>query len=120
MELKVNTEEIPGSQGTATVLLGHLKSYSDMAVAVAECRSGCRCTRSLIDGLWKTKVSLMQMHKLEVRQQAGRKGREGGEAARISSDLVKWLDLGRLTCTCCMSAGHPACQVHHSGDSNRA
>lgn len=68
LELAMSTEEGPGRQGKATVYLGHLRSYAGMGLARVECRSGCTCTPTQVDGLWKQRVSLMQMHAFKVTQ----------------------------------------------------
>ena len=68
IELEVSPEESPGSRGGgATVYLGYLKSYQGMGLAFVECKSGCQCSPSHVDGLWQDRVSLMQLHAVAVR-----------------------------------------------------
>ena len=66
MELLLSTEEAPGRRGKAEVVLGHLRSYGGMGLARVECRSGCTCAPSLVDGLWRERTSLMQLHSFKV------------------------------------------------------
>ncbi|PSC75343.1 hypothetical protein C2E20_1137 [Micractinium conductrix] len=68
LELAVSTEEAPGSNGTAEVLLGHLRSYCGMGQARVECQSGCSCQPTVVEALWEERTSLLQMHQFAVTQ----------------------------------------------------
>lgn len=83
MELLLSTQEAPGKRGKASVVLGFLSSYEGMGLARVECRSGCTCAPSLVDGLWSERTSLMQLHSFKVRRWrwAGRR-RCGGPCRR--------------------------------------
>ncbi|PSC68096.1 hypothetical protein C2E20_8274 [Micractinium conductrix] len=68
LELAFSTEEAPGRRGQATVFLGHLRSYRGMGKARVTCQSGCTCAPTVVNGLWKERVSLMQMLEVTVSQ----------------------------------------------------
>lgn len=68
MELLLSTEEAAGRRGKAQVVLGYLRSYQGMGLARVECRSGCSCTPTLVDGLWDDHTSLVQMHSFQASQ----------------------------------------------------
>ena len=123
MELQVGTEESPGSRGEATVHLGYLKSYLGMGAAVAECKVGCTCKRSLMDGLWNATVSLIQMHSFQVRVGGGEQLRCGAHALPAQCTLKPALPhelLASIACPPMVPAGHPAPQLPHQGDHHRA
>lgn len=37
-----------------------------MALVRVQCASGCECKTTLVDGLWKQRTSLMQLHSFQV------------------------------------------------------
>lgn len=56
--------------GQAQVLLAHLKSYAGMGRARVECRSGCTCEPSVLEGHWGVKASMQMIHKFRASQSA--------------------------------------------------
>ncbi|KAL4423591.1 hypothetical protein ABPG77_004631 [Micractinium sp. CCAP 211/92] len=57
-----------GKKVKANIWLSYLRSYEHMGVARVECRSGCKCEPTKIDGTWKDQVSLQQIHMFRVSQ----------------------------------------------------
>ncbi|PSC72893.1 photosystem II reaction cent isoform B [Micractinium conductrix] len=72
LEMEMNTldgsSSGAGAQTKATVFLGYLRSYQGMGVARVECKRDCTCLPTRIDGRWKQRVSLTQMHEFQVSQ----------------------------------------------------
>ncbi|EFN58305.1 expressed protein [Chlorella variabilis] len=75
VELEISTQQeraVEGAQKAdaptrhATVHLGYLRSYVHMALARAECTSGCTCEPTYLDGLWAQRSSLTQIHSFEA------------------------------------------------------
>lgn len=71
IELEFSTAEgsgAPAGGSGAEVILGYLRSYQKMGLARVECRSGCTCPPSVMDGLWGDHTSLQQMHSFRASQ----------------------------------------------------
>lgn len=78
VELEVDTRQLPGqaprggsslagpSGAQAAVLVGHLRSYVGMGTAAVECRSGCSCRPSILDGTSASRVSVFKIHSFKV------------------------------------------------------
>ncbi len=66
--------ESPGNQKMAEVYLTHLKGYEGFGTASLQCVSGCICSGKgrVLDGTWKQKATLMQIHRFQVRADARR------------------------------------------------
>lgn len=73
-----------------------------MGVARVECRSGCKCDPSRIDGTWRDQVSLQQIHMFRVRgrgraglgvRQVGKPA--GAQACRLPRRQAGWRAAGR-------------------------
>ncbi|KAL4429381.1 hypothetical protein ABPG77_005155 [Micractinium sp. CCAP 211/92] len=64
--------ESPGNQKMAEVYLTHLKGYEGFGTASLQCVSGCICSGKgrVLDGTWKQKATLMQIHRFQVSQHA--------------------------------------------------
>lgn len=91
MELEISTQQeraVEGAQKAdaptrhATVHLGYLRSYVHMALARAECTSGCTCEPTYLDGLWAQRSSLTQIHSFEA-----------SPAAVCAGSVAGWLRL---------------------------
>ncbi|KAL4422911.1 hypothetical protein ABPG75_009108 [Micractinium tetrahymenae] len=52
----------------AAVLLGHLRSYAGMGTAAIQCRSGCSCRPSTLDGTSASRASVFKIHSFKVTQ----------------------------------------------------
>lgn len=63
-------EDKDGKKVKANIWLSYLRSYEHMGVARVECRSGCSCDSSRLDGTWERQVSLQQIHMFKASQHA--------------------------------------------------
>lgn len=61
-------DDAPGEHKMAEVYLTHLKGYEGFGTAAMECVSGCVCSAKgrVLDGTWKQKATLMQIHRFQV------------------------------------------------------
>lgn len=61
-------DDAPGEHKMAEVYLTHLKGYEGFGTAAVECVSGCVCSAKgrVLDGTWKQKATLMQIHRFQV------------------------------------------------------
>ena len=50
-----------------SLYLGHLISYENMGQARAECVANCTCEPTMIQGTWKRRASLTQLHAKQAR-----------------------------------------------------
>lgn len=46
--------------------LSHLASYEGMGTALVECKSGCKCEPSILDGTWGRDASLFTVMRFHV------------------------------------------------------
>lgn len=60
----------PNNALASRLLLAYMASYERMGRARAECVANCTCEPSTIDASWQEKASLMQMHFMEVKDEA--------------------------------------------------
>ncbi|KAL4427825.1 hypothetical protein ABPG75_001914 [Micractinium tetrahymenae] len=66
-ELEVDTQQGSGhAEGDTLLWLSHLRSYAGMGTARAECRDGCVCNSTTLDGTWEQRVSLFYMTRFPV------------------------------------------------------
>ena len=120
-ELEVDSRSA-AAHGETQVWLSHLRSYQGMGTARIECKSGCTCTPTLLDGTWNRRASLFWITRLYVRPHAQGGGGGRHRAACARSAL---LQVGRQ-CRALLTppphpalprgAGHPPQALPHPGD----
>lgn len=78
VEIEVDTRPRPAQSASgsnhslagaqAVVLVGHLRSYVGMGAAAVDCRSGCTCRPSTLDGTSASRASVFKIHSFKVTQ----------------------------------------------------
>lgn len=129
VEIEVDTRPRPAQSASgsnhslagaqAVVLVGHLRSYVGMGAAAVDCRSGCTCRPSTLDGTSASRASVFKIHSFKVwfmpgasitcRSPAGCPG-----CSRQQPPGKQWLVselAGRLLCTLSAALGPTFAQV---------
>lgn len=72
LRLKVNTKQTSGVEASkpVPVLIGYLKSYAHMGIAVMACDSGCTCEPKTVDAHHELKQSTIYLALLKATQAA--------------------------------------------------
>eukprot|EP00887_Chlorella_sp_A99_P007996 scaffold12.g7996.t1 len=68
VDTRIQDHVHPNETEKTQAVLGYLASYERMGRARVECVANCSCEASTIDALWEQRVSLFQMHAMQVTQ----------------------------------------------------